>query len=93
MPDTETRAQFASLGLNVAAVEARLTMMAGTPVMVVGAVPAFMGTSLILEVPATGRTFLLDAPEDDAAWPRPARWFRFHKAVPVPQLGSYRARR
>lgn len=93
MLSPEARAQFAYTGLDIAVVEARLAEAAGTQVVVVGSAAAFMGTALIVKVTATGRTFLLDSPDDDTAWPRPSLVFRSRKAVPVADLAHYRARR
>lgn len=93
MLNTEKRDSLAAGGLDVAAVEARLSAAAGQRLVAVETRAVFMGTALVLESP-TGRRYLLNAPEDEVVWPLrrllpflPERAAR--RAVPLTELAGH----
>lgn len=68
MLTTDKRHSLAAGGLDVAAVEARVSAAAGQRLVAVEARTVFLGTSLVLES-TTGRRYLLDDPDDGQVRP------------------------
>jgi hypothetical protein len=81
----ENRDILANGGLDVAEVEARLTLAAGVPVEAVEAVAGFMETNLVVSLPSGKCYTLVNVDEDDVVVPR---FFRRGLVVNIKDVAS-----